>query len=437
MNFFALLILTVGLFLTSIEITPPVGNTAITRWQDNKKTAVSITFDDGSINQFRKAMPILNRLNLPATFFIITGQIPGSKYQGKFIGRPVQTIVEETASHSTDSSNFYERSSAARFLGYTGAAAYHTRAGALYDAGKNEEAYKVIDELYQKVRAKELSLSTPSGSGSTDRITWDEIRTFAAQGHEFASHTVSHPYLCAMDEENIIYEIQKSKEDIFEQLGAKHIFSAEMPYGTENERVMSYAHKVYPSLRNRMPETFLLELNRPSKLYPTQSNKEYVQWQRGAVTNTSMQSMKSWMDTSTANDNIWLVLVIHGVDGIGWEALSSDALEQYFNYIKSKSDQAWVAPFGDVTKYMRERMHAQIISSYKKGKISVKLTHSLDTTLYNLNLSLKTYVPEGWISASVKQGTSNQQIKTMKDQVGNFILYQAKPNAEEILITNR
>src|SRR5688500_10353303 len=74
-----------------------MGQTEITQWQYGKAGAVSLTYDDGSINQFRQALPIMNRLQLPATFFIITGQIPGSQYQGKFIGRPVQEIIKEAA----------------------------------------------------------------------------------------------------------------------------------------------------------------------------------------------------------------------------------------------------------------------------------------------------------------------------------------------------
>ncbi|HEX8675666.1 MAG TPA: polysaccharide deacetylase family protein, partial [Segetibacter sp.] len=65
------------------------GQTEITKWQYGKNAAVSLTYDDGSTNQFSQALPIMNRLGLPATFFIITGQIPGSQYQGRFIGRPV------------------------------------------------------------------------------------------------------------------------------------------------------------------------------------------------------------------------------------------------------------------------------------------------------------------------------------------------------------
>ena len=137
------------LLITGLTIcASAMGQTTISKWQDGKRGAVSITYDDGSINQFRKALPIMNRMNIPATFFIITGQIPGSQYQGRFIGRPVKTIIEETAKTPTNKDNFYERSSAAGFLGFAGTLDYHTNAGAQIDAGRTEEAYKIIDELY-------------------------------------------------------------------------------------------------------------------------------------------------------------------------------------------------------------------------------------------------------------------------------------------------
>jgi peptidoglycan/xylan/chitin deacetylase (PgdA/CDA1 family) len=51
---------------------------AINRLQYGKKGTVSITYDDRSINQFKIAVSIMNGLKIPATFFIITDQIPGS-----------------------------------------------------------------------------------------------------------------------------------------------------------------------------------------------------------------------------------------------------------------------------------------------------------------------------------------------------------------------
>jgi len=428
---------TVFLTVTSLSAQLPAGQTEITKWQFNRRGAVSITYDDGSINQFLKAVPIMNRLNMPGTFFINTGSIPGSKYQGKFIGRPVKTIIEETKTISTSKENVYERASAARYLGYRGTSEYFTRAGARIDAGKPDEAYKIIDELYNKVNSSEFQIDTGTSWAVTREyvLTWDKIKTFASQGHEFASHMVTHPYMAALDEPNMLYELEKSREEILNKLGPEYTFSAECPYGTEDERAMEYAHRVYPALRNRMPEKFLDELNRSSRKSPVSSAMEYVQWQRGATTKTPMQMMKSWIDTTAASSNIWLVLVIHGVDGIGWEALTNDSLDEYFQYIRSKDNDLWVATFADATKYMRERMNANVKTSETKGKITIVLTHSLDKSKYDIPLTLKSYVSPEWKEVVVKQGDEVKRLRTQQQGKETYVLYQAVPNGGDIYIS--
>ena len=145
--------LTAAIVVTSCFAVGQVGETEITKWQDGKNGAVSLTYDDGSINQFRVAVSIMDNFGLPATFFIITGEIPGSRYHGTFVGRPTKAIIAETANIPTNKDNFFERASAIGFLGYKGTIEYHIRAGELYDEGKNaEEAYRVLDEGYEKVR---------------------------------------------------------------------------------------------------------------------------------------------------------------------------------------------------------------------------------------------------------------------------------------------
>src|SRR5438445_4021311 len=104
------------------------GTTTVTEWQYGKNGAVSITYDDASRNQFLKALPVMERLKMPATFFVITGPIKGSKYRGKFIGRPVAEIIKESATVPTNDQNFLERCAAAGYLGYRGTISYHTKA---------------------------------------------------------------------------------------------------------------------------------------------------------------------------------------------------------------------------------------------------------------------------------------------------------------------
>ncbi len=439
-----LLLLT--LILTAPQFQQPgdTGHTEITKWQHGKKAAVSLTYDDSTINQFRVALPLMNQLGFPGTFYLVTGAIPGSEYEPTFIGRPVEEIISETAKIPTNKDNFFERASAIRFLGYEGTYRYHNKAAGLFGRGELQKAYNIIDEGYKKVRNGKFK--PPNGymdelyevlaidDPKVDLITWPELQKFARQGHEFGSHTILHPYLAVMDSANIHYELEKSRLDILNHLGPEHTFSAECPFGTEDERVMKYAHKIFPALRNRMPRPWLAELNRASDKDPRKPDNEYVQWQRGPFSDTPIEKMKSWVDTSLESDNIWLVLVFHGIEGIGWEPLSKKELQTYFSYIKQHQEQLWVATFKDVTKYLRERMNADIETDKNGDSIEIKLTHSLDKDLYQLPLTLKTYLPSDWEKVSVAQNGDHRLLKAKKDSTGTFVRYQAVPNSGTILL---
>jgi hypothetical protein len=267
-------------------------------------------------------------------------------------------------------------------------------------------------------------------------VTWDEIRQFAKNGHEFGNHTISHPRLAVLDEQNLLYELEKCKEEILTQLGPDETFSAECPFGTEDERVMQYAYKIHPALRNRMPEPFLEELNRSNQNYPGSFKKEYVQWQRGPLKKHGIDEMKSWVDTILTHNNVWLVLTFHGVDGIGWEAKPHEELKAFFTYMKQHESRLWVTTFRDATKYMRERMSTQVESKEEaNGQIRISLTHPLDKELYALHLTLKTYTNSSAEKISIKQGERTISFVSGVDEKGSYVLYQAKPNSDDITIT--
>ena len=415
-----------------------VGGTEILIWKDGKRSAISLTYDDGSINQFRVALPLMEKQGFRGTFFINTGQIPGSEFNARFIGRPVEEIIHETADVPTNPHNLFERASAVGYLGYRGLMDYHTRAGASVDAGDMERACEIIDEAYARVRAGNVGkVPVDISYAGRDRITWEEIREFASRGHEFASHTISHPRLAILDEVNMLWELEKCREDILHKLGPEHTFSCECPYGTENERVMEYALAIYPATRNRMPEAYLAELNRGSKILPSEPDKPYVQWQRGPRTATPLDLMKSWVDTCLVQDNIWLVLVFHGVDGVGWEAIPGDTLDSYFSYMKEHENQLWVATFQDVTKYVRERMNSTVKVTRDRQGIQVSLSHNLDPELYDLPLTLKTAIPEKWEKISVSQNGSDLPYEIAADDLGKWALYSAVPGVHPAIIRSR
>jgi len=424
------------------------GTTTITKWQHDKEGAVTITYDDGTINQFRIARPLMNERNLPGTFYIPTGALPGSEQKGRFVGRPVEEIIAETADDPTNEDNFFERASAVRYLGYEDVHQYHREAGSLYEQGKVEEAHDAIDEAYRKVRTGEIAenegnwphplspyvysviVVEPGGPF----LTWDMLKSYDGEFHEFGSHTVTHPYLAVLDEANIMYELKESKAAIRKHLGKEHTFTAELPFGTKDPRVMKYGHEVYPALRNRMPEPFLTEIPRGGEVKPGTTSTEYTLWQRGPLSDTPMEEMKSWVDVTQSNDNIWLVLVFHGIEGIGWEPVSEEEITEYFDYISERTDDLWVASYADGTKYVRERMNAEVSSERNGNEITVRLTHTLGSR-YDLPLTLKTRVPSSWSTVRVQQGEDLQEQEPRTEDGTSYVLYQARPNAQPVEIS--
>jgi len=421
------------IFSCNLEKDKNIGVTVITKWHKNKKSAISITYDDGIINQFTVAKPIMDSFQLPGTFYILTGKINGAE-KGKFIGRKKEEIIEETKKIKTNKENFFERASLIAYTGTTEAIDYHSRIGSLYEAGKKLEAYKLLDEGYNKIRngnIKNLNIEI-FHDNAIDTTTWEDLNIYAKEGHEIASHTITHPRLAVLDEKNLLYELEQSKKDIENFLGKKYTFSAECPYGTEDERVMSYAHKIYPSLRNRMEVPYLDELNRSSNKHPGESENDYVQWQRGPLTNTKLSEMKGWVDTCLDNDNIWLVLVFHGIDGIGWEPKTGKELEDYFKYIKEREEQIWVATFSDVTKYIRERENTIIESEMKGKSIKIHISNNLEASVYDIPITLKTYIPKNWKSISINKDKIIFDVKT--DKKGNYITYSVLPSESSLIL---
>jgi hypothetical protein len=147
-----------------------------------------------------------------------------------------------------------------------------------------------------------------------------------------------------------------------------------------------------------------------------------------------MSEMKGWVDTAVRRDNIWLVLVFPGGDGLGWEPKTGAELEEYFGHIKSLESRAWGATFQDMTRYMRERMRGRVTTVRRGRSIEVDLRHELSAGTYDLPLTLRTFVPPGWKTVEVKQGSRRAVVQPARDERGAYVLYQAVPNAGPVAL---
>jgi peptidoglycan/xylan/chitin deacetylase (PgdA/CDA1 family) len=67
-------------------------------------------------------------------------------------------------------------------------------------------------------------------------MTWEELRTHVGEGVEIGAHSVSHPHLQRLGDDELARELRDSKQEIEEQLGRPCPDFA-YPYGEHDERV--------------------------------------------------------------------------------------------------------------------------------------------------------------------------------------------------------
>lgn len=90
------------------------------------------------------------------------------------------------------------------------------------------------------LRVPELRHRAPADEGELLTMSWDTLREVTAHGIEIGSHTVSHPHLRALGEDELRGELRESRERIEDELRRPCRLLA-YPYGEHDPRVRAAA----------------------------------------------------------------------------------------------------------------------------------------------------------------------------------------------------
>jgi len=167
--------------------------------------AACITFDDGYADNEQIALPILERLGLPATFFVASGFSHGGVMFNDGVIEAVRGAPAGT----------YDLSSLGLGSHTVGDSASRR---ALIDRLIARLKYLPVSE--RRERVSELAATLRSTPPSDLMMRPAQIKRLHDRGMEIGAHTVSHPILARLTDEEAGAEIAGSKRELEEITGA-------------------------------------------------------------------------------------------------------------------------------------------------------------------------------------------------------------------------
>ena len=199
-------------------------------WLDEIKPAVAITFDDGYADNVLQALPILEEVGIPATFFVSTGNIGTGRNFWWDLLAEILLRENEFPQHFKLHDNSFGR---------VWSTETREQRRTLYDELMmlmHKVSSDRIDEWLDQLRAwAEPSDMKPNQHRAMNR---EELSRLAVSPWAtLGAHTVSHAALAALSEEQQRKEIFTSKQDL-EAMSGKKITTFSYPFG----RRVDYNH---------------------------------------------------------------------------------------------------------------------------------------------------------------------------------------------------
>jgi peptidoglycan/xylan/chitin deacetylase (PgdA/CDA1 family) len=170
-----------------------------------KRGSVIVTFDDGYLDNMTHALPILERYGVPATIYVSTALVDGSLTPWWY---EQESILREA--------DFIEFSAGER----------HVR----LELGTAEEKYRAAGMLFDFMRAMDLasqgvlmnqlrSFRKRPFEFAHEMLTWDQVRELDRHPLiTIGAHTINHPVLRKLSEDELLFEARGSKLILEERL---------------------------------------------------------------------------------------------------------------------------------------------------------------------------------------------------------------------------
>ena len=194
--------------------------------------AVAVTFDDGYLDNFEKAFPILQRYECPATIFVAVEPVDhGCLLWPQVIWNWLHRTTMDEVRISWHNGNQSKAMEAVFNLrDHAGRARARSSLRAFVGGLEPEDRADLLALLSRQLRV--------NGDGDqADRrpmLTWEEIRHMHEAGVAIGSHSMTHSRLSGLDAHRVHEEVVQSRARLEEELGASVRLFA-YPFGRRDD----------------------------------------------------------------------------------------------------------------------------------------------------------------------------------------------------------
>lgn len=196
----------------------PVSFSQVIRFLDGQETLprrpIIVTIDDGFDDIYENAFPILKSLGVHATVFISTGYIGQERtFWFDWLAHLILSLPEQVLLIP----DLDERLQLARGPESRRDIFYH-----LVERLKripNLRRVGILEELESR-HGNSCSKKTSDIMRQSRPLDWHQIKEMAKNGIEFGSHSVTHPILTMLTDDELRYELQASKETLEAKIGS-------------------------------------------------------------------------------------------------------------------------------------------------------------------------------------------------------------------------
>ena len=242
-----------------------------------------------------------------------------------------------------------------------------------------------ITEAVPRLNIRNLKGTFFVTTSSNQQVTWDQWRQVAGQGHEIGSHSVTHRDPTTLSEADLRWELSESQTTINQNVPSQSCVSFAYPYAECNALVQAVTSEYYIAGRAAWSSAGG-ELNYYEDVPPDWKTVNFydVGSQSIPEANPSISDIDSNLNLAIQN-HAWLDMHFHDIlDTNFFAAVLDDLL----------SKNVWIDTFGSVVRYMRERMSSTLtVLSGGSTEIKLDLTHSLDNSIYNQPLTIRSTIP--------------------------------------------